>query len=50
MAEKKAPAKKAPAKKAPAKDEQNFVPPAISWTILGGELVLAIAIALICWL
>ena len=31
-------------------DTQKFINPAISWGVLGGELALAIIIALIAWL
>lgn len=30
--------------------EKNYVNPVISWSILGGELAVAIALALIFWL
>lgn len=46
MADKKTP-NTSPEKKA---DTQKFINPVISWGILGGELALAIVIALIAWL
>ena len=38
------------AEKEPVNKEQEYVKPLISWGIIGGELALAIILALIIWL